>query len=352
MRRTTIIAGVTAAAMTLAGVVQGQTHAPWPTDWNNWNDPALWCTVGDPGNVGDTRYPDTTFGIPSYGAVPYTYKIGKFEVTAGQYTAFLNAVAARDTYALYNSNMDTAVYPYGCNIKRTGSSGSFTYNVAPDYANRPVNFVSWGDAARFVNWLTNGQLAGAQDASTTEDGSYYLNGATLNADLMAVTRKTNAKYVIPTEDEWYKAAYYKGGSTNAGYWTYPTRSNAAPGASMADAAGNNANYGHSWDQPIDSGKNTTEVGEFQNSPGPYGTFDQGGNVEELNETAAGGIYRGQRGGLFNGDSNYMHVINKAYHVPTYQQINIGFRVAAVPEPVTFFILFGAVPILSGRKRRK
>ena len=23
-----------------------------------------------------------------------------------------------------------------------------------------------------------------------------------------------------TEDQWYKAAYYKGGSTNAGYWDY------------------------------------------------------------------------------------------------------------------------------------
>ena len=45
--------------------------------------------VGNPGNAGDTRYE-----TPGYGAVGYEYQIGKYEVTAGQYTDFLNAVAA------------------------------------------------------------------------------------------------------------------------------------------------------------------------------------------------------------------------------------------------------------------
>jgi sulfatase modifying factor 1 len=81
------------------------------------------------------------------------------------------------------------------------------------------------------------------------------------------------------------AAYYKGGSTNSGYWDYSTRSNTAPGTDLADVSGNNANYFTSWDNyPIAEGKYTTLVGEFQNSPSPYGTFDQGGNVEEWNET--------------------------------------------------------------------
>ena len=71
-------------------------------------------TVGDPGNAADTRY-----ATPGYGAMAYTYNIGKYEVTAGQYTAFLNAVAATDTYGLYDTNMDTAFD--GCNIKRAGS---------------------------------------------------------------------------------------------------------------------------------------------------------------------------------------------------------------------------------------
>ncbi len=62
-------------------------------------------TVGNPGNPADARYPIGT--VPSFGGVDYVYNIGMFEVTAGQYTEFLNAVAATDTYGLYNTNMST-----------------------------------------------------------------------------------------------------------------------------------------------------------------------------------------------------------------------------------------------------
>jgi hypothetical protein len=132
-------------------------------------------SVGNPGNPGDTRYPSG--GVPSFGGVDYTYNIGKYEVTAGQYTEFLNAVAATDTYGLYNTSMGN-VPALGANIQRSGSSGSYTYSVAADWADRPVNYVSWGDSARFSNWLHNGQPTGPQGLSTTEDGSYFLNGAT------------------------------------------------------------------------------------------------------------------------------------------------------------------------------
>ena len=67
--------------------------------------------VGDPGNAADTRYE-----TPGYGSVAYTYNIGKYEVTAGQYCEFLNKVAATDTYDLYSTYMDTAIYYQGCNI--------------------------------------------------------------------------------------------------------------------------------------------------------------------------------------------------------------------------------------------
>ena len=39
------------------------------------------------------------------GAVDYNYSIDKYDVTLGQYTQFLNAVAKTDTYGLYNSYM-------------------------------------------------------------------------------------------------------------------------------------------------------------------------------------------------------------------------------------------------------
>ena len=224
--------------------------------------------IGDPGNMAD----NTT----SYGAVGYAYNIGKYEVKAGEYTAFLNAVGGVDTYALYNTNMSNT--SYGSGITRSGGGtveNPYIYSVATDFFNRPVNYVSWGDAARFCNWLANGQPNGAQGLSTTENGSYYLNGKTSDADLMTIRRKANTTWVIPTEDEWYKAAYYKGSGTNAGYLLYPTGSDTIPGCDMADASGNNANY-YGSGFPIDSGKYTTIAGEFQNSDSPYGTFDQGG----------------------------------------------------------------------------
>ena len=135
-------------------------------------------TVGNPGNAGD---PQQFQGI--FGAVDYVYAIGKYEVTAGQYAAFLNAVAATDTVRALRREMWT--HAEGCKIERTGSPGSYAYSVAPDRANRPVNFVSWGDAARFANWLHNGQPTGAQDLTTTEDGSYFLDGKTATSSWRA-----------------------------------------------------------------------------------------------------------------------------------------------------------------------
>jgi len=116
--------------------------------------------VGNPGNTDDTHG-------DGYGGVDYEYNIGKYEVTAGQYTEFLNAVAATDTYGLYTSSMWSSTE--GCKIWRTGLAGSYTYGVADNRADRPVNYISWGDAARFCNWLHNGQPTGAQDLTTTED---------------------------------------------------------------------------------------------------------------------------------------------------------------------------------------
>jgi len=288
--------------------------------------------VGDQGNVADTRYPRV--GTSSFGSVGYRYQMGKYEITAGQYTAFLNAVAKSDPYGLYNSDMDSN---YGPNIKRSGSTNNYTYSVADDWANRPVTFVSWGDAARFANWLSNGQpTTGVQDASTTENGSYALNGATKYWELREIVRSTNATWVIPNEDEWYKAAYYKGGSTNAGYWDYPTRSDMAPTNEFSSTGTNNANFSI-WDNgfhsTIGSPYFRTEVGALSGSPGPYGTFDQAGNVWEWTETPyPGSSTRIVRGGSFeSGEAGYLHAswYDGGGRLPVYESDDWGFRLAFI-----------------------
>jgi formylglycine-generating enzyme required for sulfatase activity len=181
-------------------------------------------TVGDVNNSADTG------GTVGRGSVGYSYAIGKYPVTNSEYVEFLNAVAATDSYFLYNPNMADA----RGGITQSGSGGSYTYSVKTNYGNKPVSYVSWYDCARYCNWLHNNKPSGSQNSSTTENGAYTLSGATTGN---AVSKNAGAKYHIPTEDEWYKAAYYKGGGTNAGYWSYATQSDTEPTCVNADSIG-------------------------------------------------------------------------------------------------------------------
>jgi sulfatase modifying factor 1 len=350
-RTTVLMVGLAVLLPATAMRAEG-THAPWPSDWNNWKDPALWVTVGNPGNLADTRY-----ASPGYGAVAYEYNIGKYEVTAGQYTAFLKAVAKTDTYGLYNTTMSNTSYGSGITRSGGGTVGDpYTYAVDASFVNRPVNCVSFWDSCRFANWLTNGQPTGSQGAGTTERGAYTLDGYN-GDDGRTIQRNADAKYAVTSEDEWYKAAYYKGGGTNAGYWDYPTSSNTVPGRDMADASGNNANCcGDPY--PIDSGKYATVAGEFQNSDSPYGTFDQGGNVWEWNEAIPYQdetyAFRGQRGGARNSYGGYgLLAADRIGYYPTDQVNDVGFRVSEVPEPSTLaLIALAGTALLSKRRSRR
>ena len=117
---------------------------------------------------------------------------------------------------------------------------------------------------------------------------------------------------------------------------------------MADPLGNNANiYTGSGSYPIDSGKYTTLVGEFQNSASPYGTYDQGGNVWEWMEavdTEWFGSGRGLLGGSFYDSTMYQDRTLRVFgRNPTAEYYGdwlngIGFRVASVPEPSTLALL--------------
>ena len=306
--------------------------------------------VDNPGNAPDTRYES-----PGYGAVGYYYRIGTYEVTASQYTGFLNAVAKTDTYGLYNTYMDTANDSYGCNIKRSGTPGSYTYSVAPDWANRPVNYVSFWDASRFSNWLNNGQPTGAQSASTTEDGSYTLNGYT-SWDGRTIQRNAGARWVLPSEDEWYKAAYHKNDGVTGNYWDYPTGTNSKPSNVLRNPdPGNNANYYDFYGtgtggETIGRPYARTEVGAFANSLSSYGTFDQGGNVWEWDEAISDSSIRVLRGGSFNDDYGYLLARRHIDRFPDEEYIAYGFRVAYIPEPATIVMLaLAGVGMLRRRK---
>ncbi|NDB97176.1 MAG: hypothetical protein EBZ78_13640, partial [Verrucomicrobia bacterium] len=159
--------------------------------------PMEFADVANPGNAADS--------VTGYGRVNYAYQISKHEVTVAQYAQFLNAVAQSDPNGLYNTNMATDTNVAG--ITRSGSSGSYTYAVISGRANRPITYVNWYDAARYVNWLHNGATNGAN----TETGAYDINQP-LNLNAI---RLAGAKYALPTVNEWYKAAYYdptKGGT--------------------------------------------------------------------------------------------------------------------------------------------
>ena len=300
--------------------------------------------VGNAGNEADTAIMND--GTTGYGAVGYAFKISKFEVTAGQYTEFLNAVAFTDTYGVYNN--EVWANSQGCGIQQLGLPGSHTYAVAADWADRPVNFVRWDAAVRFVNWMSNGMPTGAQDATTTEDGSYLLNGATLREDLRTVTRKPDATYVLPSEDEWHKAACYD--PVADAYYAYSTGTDASPSNDLIDPdSGNSANYyrGHFT---IGSPYFRTEVGEFENSLSPYGTFDQTGNISEWTDTLLGSA-RTIRGGHYvvvtvNGAKTTVRWVGPM----EYATRGEGFRVALVPEPATIGLLaLGGLALLKRKK---
>jgi sulfatase modifying factor 1 len=276
--------------------------------------------VGDVGNSADSS---------TYGAVNYGYNVGTYEVTNSQYVSFLNATGSTDTHGLYNTYMSS----YG-GIGRTGSSGSYVYSVNTGYGDKPVNYVNFWDAARFTNYLTTGG---------TESGVYNLGGVTAPTN-NTITRDATAwnagGVAIASEDEWYKAAYYKGGSTTAGYWDYAHQSDSIETA--------DANYAMSVGT-------LTDVGIYSGAASYYGTFDQGGNVYEFNDAIVSSTARGLRGGAFYNTGNVLQSSARGNYDPAGEDINIGFRVsslAPIPEPSSYAAMFGCLALGCATIRRK
>jgi formylglycine-generating enzyme required for sulfatase activity len=266
-----------------------------------------YVSVGNPGNTADGN---------GYGAVAYAYQIGKYEVTNAQYGAFLNAKGVSNSNGIYNSSMTST------GITQTGSSGNFSYSVTSGFENKPVVHVSWFDAARFTNWLHNGQGTGSM-----ETGAYNLVDATTGI----ISVNPGAKAWIPTEDEWYKAAYYS--AANTSYSLYPNGQNTITTA--------DANY---------ESNASTDVGSYTGDGSSYGTFDQGGNVWEWNDKVSDSA-RGNRGGSWDfydfGLTSSFPIISD----PTKESNDFGFRVASVPEPTSLLLTMLASGVMLIRRKR-
>lgn len=300
-----------------------------------------WSTVGNAGNA-----PDPTTG---FGSVGYEYRIGTYEVTNSQYAAFLNTVAASDPNGLYNSLMGSNVRG---GITRSGSPGSYTYSAKNNMGDKPVNYVSWYDAARMSNWVTNGQGAGG-----TESGVYTLTGAT---SISAITRDpANPDQVfITTEDEWYKAAYHQPfsqGGDNDDYWLYATQSNTVPTVASATSIGDIANPGQdvvNYDSGADwNGRNgnVTTVGSAESTTF-YGAFDVNGNVWEWNEAMIDSS-RGLRGGTWINSELSLQSSFRVNLNPAFESFDIGFRLASlIPGPGSVALLVTSSSLLAPRRR--
>jgi formylglycine-generating enzyme len=292
-----------------------------------------WTPIGNPGNGCDPQ------SQGCFGGVGYAYSIGTYEVTNAQYAEFLNAKAQTDQLSLYNTNMGTSTYG---GISRSGSSGSYTYNAIAGRGDMPVNFVSFYDALRFANWMSNGQATG-----DTETGSYTLLGGTSEPTNGAtVTRNPSATIVLTSENEWYKAAYYDMASLS--YFDYPAGSNTQTTCATPSATANTANCQQVVDSPYGQ---LTPVGSYTGSTSPYGTFDQGGNVSEWNE-AGDASYRGVRGGEFDGGAAGLAASygGGGGTSASNEYSELGFRLTIVPEPGTGLLVMAGLLGLAGWRR--
>jgi formylglycine-generating enzyme required for sulfatase activity len=303
-----------------------------------------WVDVGYAGNAADPA----TGSL--YGAVAYDYKIGKYEVTNAQYTAFLNAVdpSGANANGIYEAAMGSDAR--GGITFSSGSANGTKYTIRSSMGDKPVNYVGWYDAARFANWLQNGQGTGS-----TETGAYTLNG---NTGL--ITKNVGATVWLPSEDEWYKAAYYDptsgaGGGDN--YWTFATQSDTTPTVATANATGdisnpgaNVVNYSSEADWNSLDGNVTTVGSAAANNF--FGTSDMNGNVWEFNDAVIDDELRGMRGGSYWYD-NYTFTLPASIrggNFPAGESSFLGFRLASVPEPSALLLIAISASAFLTRRR--
>lgn len=268
-------------------------------------------TIGSPGNAADTT------GSPNpAGSVAYEYRIGKFEISE----EMIDKANTLDALGITHDNRG---------------------------ANKPASSISWFEAAKFVNWL---------NTSEGHSPAYKFNGSTFELwqfgdagyDPNNLFRNSQARYFLPSVDEWYKAAYYNAGDGT--YYDFPTGSNIMPTAVASGTGVGTAVYGQAY--PPTGPADITQAGGLS----PYGTMGQGGNVWEWEETEIDLVNdstssgRAIRGGEWVGPYVNLLSTDRFTADPTLEVEFIGFRVASVvPEPTTSALALAATLFFVGRR---
>jgi hypothetical protein len=202
------------------------------------------------------------------GGVDYRYGIGQLEVTAAQYVAFLNTVDPKGTNKrrLYSFTESGKAWPrFGqVNFTLKAKPGRHYSLAAPEWANKPYGFANFLRSARFANSLFNGTVLAKKNSTSgafkyttyrvrlspeTETGMYEMSDK-------ETTRRAKRGFVIPSQDEWIKAAYYEpnGGGTYS-YWKYPTNAGEVgkgmtDGPKLATLDPTNGNVTNAATQPL------------------------------------------------------------------------------------------------------
>jgi len=262
--------------------------------------------VGDAGNAADET---------DLGSVGYRYRMGKYEVSRGMIDAY-NALSG-------GPKLDMA------DMSRFAGGG----------ANRPATGLSWNEAARFVNWLNTSRGHSAAYKFTTGGGNDDIalwTSTDEGYDAGNPFRNSKAHYFLPSEDEWYKAAYYDPAANSGagGYWNFATGSDAAPEATRGGTVKGTAVFRDGVKLRTKGPADITNAGGLS----PYGTMAQNGNVYEWGESGitppndkADGL-RPIRGGLWISSSDQLSSSFRLSNKPSFQYYNIGFRVASVSQP--------------------
>jgi hypothetical protein len=175
-------------------------------------------------------------GCIEVGGVSYGYGIGELEVTVRQWVDFLNTVdpAGRDRHHLYSETESGREWPRFGQIDFAAAArpGHHYALAAPEWGEKPYGFANFLRAARFANSVENGKVLSRRRGTVagfpavtyrvrlsreTETGMYEMKDRE-----MARTGKTG--FVIPSQDEWIKAAYYDPSCLSGMYcyWQYPT----------------------------------------------------------------------------------------------------------------------------------